>query len=84
MRWRHALLQLGDFDGADRCVDEGIDVAREGDATYELALSLQAAAELGERSGADGEAHAAEAATLLEALGIVSVPEVPLPPVSGG
>ncbi|HWH55344.1 MAG TPA: adenylate/guanylate cyclase domain-containing protein [Gaiellaceae bacterium] len=77
----YALLQLGDPDGAEQCLDESIRVAREGDSSYELALSLGAAARLRERTSGNGEGESSEAARLLESLGVVSVPEVPLPPV---
>jgi hypothetical protein len=46
--------------------------ARAADAPYELALTLRAIAETG---GDDG----AEAAAILERLGVVSTPSVPLP-----
>jgi tetratricopeptide (TPR) repeat protein len=77
----YALLQLGDPDGAEQCLDESIRVAREGDSSYELALSLGAAARLRERTSGNDEGKSSEAARLLESLGVVSVPEVPLPPV---
>jgi predicted ATPase/class 3 adenylate cyclase len=52
--------------------DAALDAARSADRQYELALTLRAIAETG---GGDGS----EAAALLEQLGVVSTPRVPLP-----
>ena len=79
----YALLQLADYDGAEQCLDESIHVARESGSTYELALSLAAAALLHEQTGSPSSEEHAEAAKLLDALGVISVPAVPLAPVGG-
>jgi tetratricopeptide (TPR) repeat protein len=52
--------------------DAALEAARTADAQYELALTLRAVAET---SGADAK----EAAAILERLGVVSTPSVPLP-----
>ncbi len=75
-----ALIQLRDPVGAEQCFDESIRVARNGRRAYELALSLQALAHLREHLDVDGSAEAAEASALLDGLGVVLVPEVPLEP----
>jgi class 3 adenylate cyclase/tetratricopeptide (TPR) repeat protein len=77
----YALTQLSDYDGAEQCLDESLRVARESGSAYELALSLDAASRLQQRADFASSGEKAEAARLLEALGVVSVPEVPLPPV---
>jgi class 3 adenylate cyclase/tetratricopeptide (TPR) repeat protein len=71
----YALVQLDDADGAQQCYEESIRVARENGRTYELALSLDALAQLRSRDGSDAEA--AEASELFDALGIVATPPVP-------
>jgi tetratricopeptide (TPR) repeat protein len=77
----YALLQLADYDGAEQCLDESIRVARESGGTYELALSLDAAARLQLHAGFPSAGEEAEATHLFEALGVISVPEAPLPPI---
>jgi tetratricopeptide (TPR) repeat protein len=80
----YGLMQLGDYDGAEQCFDESIRVARADGASYELALSLDARAQLRSRveNAEGGDADEAEA--LFESLGVASVPEIPLPPIGGG
>jgi class 3 adenylate cyclase/tetratricopeptide (TPR) repeat protein len=76
-----ALLQLGDLDGAEQCLEESVRVARESKSSYELAVSLDATARLRHSMGVDGGSAAGEAATIFKRLGVVSIPEIPLPPV---
>ena len=78
----YALLQLGDYDGAEQCLDESLRIAREGESSYEIALSLQAFARLRERAGADAKPEEVEAAELFQALGVVATPEVPVSPLA--
>jgi hypothetical protein len=78
------LMQAGDFDGAEQCFDESIRVARAERASYELALSLDGRARLRAFVGAADTGDGEEARALFESLGVVSVPEIPLPPVGAG
>ena len=80
----YGLLQLGDFDGAEQCFDESIRVGREEQSSYELALSLDARSRLKTLVENAGSDEADEARDLFEGLGVVSVPEVPLPPIGTG
>jgi tetratricopeptide (TPR) repeat protein len=73
-RLRGAALALaGDLDGAGTALDRSIAVAREGNATFQLALALDLLALV------DGDRDAAsESAELLARLGVVSVARPPL------
>jgi class 3 adenylate cyclase/tetratricopeptide (TPR) repeat protein len=74
----YALLQLQRFDEADEALQMSLQLARDAEESYELALTLDALARLAEQRGEDGSAEATEAKTLLARLGVVSTPEVPL------
>jgi class 3 adenylate cyclase/tetratricopeptide (TPR) repeat protein len=74
----YALLQRGDLEVAEEALHRSLDVARAEDEIYELALTLDALAQLAEKRGADGIAEAKEAKALLARLGVVSTPVVPL------
>jgi tetratricopeptide (TPR) repeat protein len=78
----HALVQLGEYDGAEQCFGESARVARSGKRLYELALSLHALARLRELLGVPGGAEEAEAAALLDDLGVATVPPVPMERIS--
>jgi tetratricopeptide (TPR) repeat protein len=69
----YAHLQAGRPEEAAREIDGGLEAARNVDALYEIALLLVARSLLPDRSE-----DAAEAASLLEALEIERLPEVPL------
>ncbi|HSB37907.1 MAG TPA: AAA family ATPase [Gaiellaceae bacterium] len=69
----HALAQRGDAEGAAEALRWSLEIAREAEETYEVALTLESIARL----QGDEEA-AAESRTLLARLGVVSTPEVPL------
>ena len=69
----YAHLQAGRAEDAAREFDEGLESARSVDARYEIALLLSARSSLPGRSE-----DATEAASLLEALEVVRLPEVPL------
>jgi class 3 adenylate cyclase/tetratricopeptide (TPR) repeat protein len=73
-----ALAQQGDLDGADAAFAESLELAREAEETYELALTLEAIGRVKELRGQDGSAEAGEARGLLARLGVVSTPEVPI------
>jgi class 3 adenylate cyclase/tetratricopeptide (TPR) repeat protein len=69
----YAHLQAGRREDAARSFAQSLDVARSGDALYEVALSLHA------RSRLSGDAaDAAEAQLLLDALHVARVPDAPL------
>jgi tetratricopeptide (TPR) repeat protein len=70
----YAHFQAGRFDIAAEELERSLEIARSGDALYEVALSLRARARL--RGDA---ADAADAQALLDGLRVVSAPEPPLP-----
>lgn len=74
----YALAQAGDPDAARAEVERAIDVAREGNIRYELALSLEALARLVEDE-ATARAAREEAQAIFDGLGVVATPGVPLP-----
>jgi class 3 adenylate cyclase/tetratricopeptide (TPR) repeat protein len=76
-----ALVQLDDPDGAQQCFEESIRVARESGRTFELALSLEALAQLASATGDEAEAAACESADLLDGLGVISTPRSPAAPL---
>ena len=67
----YALAQQGDTEGSAEALRWSIDIARESEETYEVALTLEAIARL-----QDDETAAAESRGLLARLGVVSTPEV--------
>jgi len=74
-----AALQLGDPDGAVRHLDAALDEARRLGARFEVALTQHARLAMpslddGDRVAAEREAH-----SLLEGLGVVSVPDLVSP-----
>ncbi|HEX9235783.1 MAG TPA: tetratricopeptide repeat protein [Actinomycetota bacterium] len=81
----YAWLQLGLPEQARRAFDQSLAEARPRKADYEVALTLRALAELDERSvggvnqGDGASAVRAESDSILERLGVVHVPEFPLP-----
>ena len=74
----YALAQSGDLDAADEALRQSLETARAAEETYEVALTLEASAQLAELRTEDGSAAAKESATLLARLGVVSTPMVPL------
>jgi class 3 adenylate cyclase/tetratricopeptide (TPR) repeat protein len=74
-----AALQGGDKEPAAAHLAASERTARSSEARYELALALEAEAELARRGGpGDPDALAAEARTILEGLGVVAMPRIPL------
>jgi hypothetical protein len=69
----YALAQQGDAEGAAEALRFSLEVAREAEETYEIALTLEA---LGRLQG-DGRATA-ESRALLARLGVVTTPEIPV------
>jgi tetratricopeptide (TPR) repeat protein len=74
----YALLQTGDVDAAESALEESVRIALEADASYELAQSVRARARLRAQRGTESADDERRAAELLEQLGVVSLPEVPL------
>jgi class 3 adenylate cyclase/tetratricopeptide (TPR) repeat protein len=74
----YSLIQLGDLDGAEQCLEESIRVARESGRSYELALSLEALGRLPGYVRSEGKSEPKEARAIFETLGVVSTPKVPL------
>ncbi len=76
----YALAQAGELEAARASLEESVRVAREAEAPYELALALEALARLADRtSDPTGPDYAAESGSLLDRLGVVLTPVVPLP-----
>lgn len=74
-----AALQQGDADAAERHLDASLAEARELGATFEVALTQRARLALPHLPAGEKEAAAREADEVLGALGVVAVPDVPLP-----
>jgi ATP/maltotriose-dependent transcriptional regulator MalT len=74
----YALIQAGNLDDAHEALGRSLEIAREAEETYELALTLQASAQLAELRSEDGSAAAKESVTLLARLGVVSTPSIPV------
>jgi class 3 adenylate cyclase/tetratricopeptide (TPR) repeat protein len=72
----HALLQLGRVDEARAAVAESLDGARSAGADYEVALALDALAQL---DSENAEAVERERNAIFSRLGVVATPELPLP-----
>lgn len=73
-----ALLQLGGLEEAEEALDAAVDEARERNATYELALSLDALATLAGVTGDGASDLERERDAILERLGVVGIPGIPL------
>jgi class 3 adenylate cyclase/tetratricopeptide (TPR) repeat protein len=78
----YALLQAGATKAAREAFEASLESARARDADYEVALTMVALAQL---SSVEGDALRAEqleseGSQLLERLGVLSLPQVPLPP----
>jgi predicted ATPase/class 3 adenylate cyclase len=86
--WAH--MQAGDLEAARASLDESLRFARlEGEnfgimsADYEVALTLNALARLHRLTGETADELAAERDAILEKLGVLSIPEPPLPALGG-
>jgi hypothetical protein len=78
-RLRGYPLQEGDQDGALRCLGESLRLGRSVGAEYEVAMTLEALARLALAGGrASASDYLGEARFILERLGVVSTPRVPL------
>jgi hypothetical protein len=73
-----ALIQSAQFSEAADSLRVSLEAARRGNAQYEVALTLQAQATLTRLQGQASEEIQAEAQRLLEHLGVVRVPAIPL------
>jgi hypothetical protein len=77
----YALLQAGDTNAAKEAFAASLESGRARDADYEVALTMVALAQL---ASVEGDAPRAEqleyeGSQLLERLGVLSLPQVPLP-----
>ncbi|HEX2141176.1 MAG TPA: tetratricopeptide repeat protein, partial [Candidatus Limnocylindria bacterium] len=75
----YALLQAGDPDQALAVLERSCYVAEMANATYELALTLDAMWRFGEVLGRPRPEERRRASSLLEDLGVVRTPVIPLP-----
>lgn len=76
----YAALQNRDPALAREHLERSLEQARAADAPYETALTMLALAELGRRDGLGRpDEHEPEARELLDGLGVVSTPRIPLP-----
>jgi class 3 adenylate cyclase/tetratricopeptide (TPR) repeat protein len=73
-----ALLQLGQLDEAGETLGAALEQARKRSLDYEVALVLDAITELARASGETAEDLRRERAEILERLGVVQIPEIPL------
>ena len=69
-----ALFDLRDLDGARGALEESLRVARARNAQYEVGLTLGALARVLSASDGDGATMAAEGASILDRLGVTTVP----------
>ncbi|HEX5949707.1 MAG TPA: hypothetical protein VFZ96_01800, partial [Actinomycetota bacterium] len=81
----YALIQLGDLAGAREALEASLRAGRERGAEHEVAFTLQGLLRHARVAGsAPGDGWRTESGVLLERLGIVAVPAVPLPPPGSG
>jgi class 3 adenylate cyclase/tetratricopeptide (TPR) repeat protein len=74
-----ALSQAGDSSGAQKCLEESLCLPRSVGAQYEVALTLEALARLALAGGRPSAGdYLAEARIILDRLGVVSTPRIPL------
>jgi tetratricopeptide (TPR) repeat protein len=73
-----ALLQLGRLEEAQAALVSAVDEARNKNARYELALALDALAALARATGAESGELEQERDAILERLGAVRIPQIPL------
>jgi len=77
----YALAQLGDGDAAREALEHSLSAARARGADYDVALTLQALLRLHAIDGGPvPEGAVEESGAILERLGVIAVPAVPLPP----
>ncbi|MDP9225904.1 MAG: tetratricopeptide repeat protein, partial [Actinomycetota bacterium] len=75
-----ALMRLGRLEEAQDALDESLRSARERNADYEIALTLRALGRLARAQGRDPAADGqSESRSILDRLGVVAVPEHPIP-----
>jgi tetratricopeptide (TPR) repeat protein len=76
----YARLQLADVAGAEEDAATSVQLARERNARFEVALGLEALARAWEATGTPIDADtASERDDILRALGVTAIPEIPLP-----
>jgi class 3 adenylate cyclase/tetratricopeptide (TPR) repeat protein len=77
-----ALVQAGRLDEAREALDESLSEARARGADYEAALALDSLGVLGRLTGDETSACDEERSAIFDRLGVVAVPELPLPAVA--
>jgi len=76
----YALMQLGRLEAAEGALNESLRAARARNAGYEVALTLRGFMDLARLRGSTvDEEMAREAGDILERVGVVSIPNIPLP-----
>jgi tetratricopeptide (TPR) repeat protein len=73
----YAALQEADLDSAETALQESLSAAREREAEFEVALTLDALARLSELRGASTDPEATEAREIFARLRVTAVPSVP-------
>jgi class 3 adenylate cyclase/tetratricopeptide (TPR) repeat protein len=74
----YALMQVGDLFGAEESLQRSLESARTREADYDVAMTLHALGQLALMRGEPSADFETESATLLEELGIRSVPQAPV------
>ena len=74
----YALMQEIELDGAQRALQESLSAAREREAEFEVALTLDALARLSELREASTDPEATEARETFARLRVTAVPSLPL------
>ena len=75
----YALLQAGDLDNASSAFDDSLAAAETTSAIYEMALTLEAKSRLARIVGLSDGGAGERSRTLLDDLGVILTPEIPLP-----
>lgn len=79
----YALLQSGNHVLAQDSFDESLHLARTANASYEMALTMEAWARLALSTRRDASRHLEESRAILKRLGVIATQAVPLPRIDG-
>ena len=74
-----ALMQQGDLEHAGAALQASLTSGRAQDAAYEIGLTLNALATLARLQDEDAARYETESQAILDGLGVVSLPDIPLP-----
>ena len=75
----YAHIQLRDLKSARTALEESLEIGRARQADFEVALTLRALADLERLEGRDSAGLEAQCQAILDRLGVVSLPAIPLP-----